>query len=145
MNSVTQPQTRSLGAGRAGAAAFEDSVHGESNRPVVAGDNRLAIRHNSVASACRSADRTIRSTRPVVGGSIRSTRQRISSWRCGARGVQLTGQAGVATVTMLDRHTVPSQSSQVMTTSRPGPVWVKICSALRANSPFDSTLWDWTR
>jgi len=30
-------------------------------------------------------------------------------------------QAGEATVMMLDRHAVPSQSSQVMTTSRPGP------------------------
>ena len=36
-------------------------------------------------------------------------------------------------VTMLDRHAPPSQSSQVMMTSRPAPVWAKISSALRAS------------
>src|SRR4030095_5032868 len=54
-------------------------------------------------------------------------------------------QTGAAMVTMLDRQALPSQSSQVMSTSRPAPVWPKISSALRATSSFDSTLMDCTR
>jgi hypothetical protein len=54
-------------------------------------------------------------------------------------------ESGAAMVTMLDCHPVPSQSSQVMITSRPAPVWSNISSALRATWSFDSTSTDLTR
>lgn len=48
---------------------------------VASAGTREAIRAHSASSAWRSAEATIRSARPVVGGSMRSTRQRAAnSW-----------------------------------------------------------------
>ena len=82
---------------------------------------------------CTAARGQPRSGRGDLPTDVRLGKTCGGIWQVPRASIMIT-QTGVAMVTMLDRHALPSQSSQVMMTSRPAPVWAKISSALRATS-----------
>jgi len=92
-----------------------------SSRAVTAESSRAEIRNAQLCSAVRSADRTMRSTRTVVGGSIRSARN------CASSSSRTRSGRRSAWATLLASHAVNFSWSLIVATrnSRCARIWLR--------------------